>query len=279
MESILSVCPGRNLNASLRKVLFPSGRMQCPQCRSYRVQRSEGRYRCPKCRVKWSIQSLTWMKGAKIPLQQIALLVRLWHKGYATRKASEMLGLSRPTVYRWYQRFRAHVVQTIDFVAENSVQVDEAYFGSFRKRANVYHSQRTYERAPKVGVFGIVCPTTGRLFTTLMGTRPFQVIKRSLKKHVPPSVAVFSDKSPYYTHLRTTHVHMAETHDFSFAFSQAIESVWGWMKRTLFTQYHHFTRRYARAYVRELTWRYNTLRSSQSAWDYLLLSLTPVPTR
>ena len=58
-------------------------------------------------------------------------------------------------------------------------------------------------------------------------------------------------------------------HDRGFEYSYHIESCWSWMKRRLFKQYHHFTKRYAPEYVQELTWHFNTRKSDKNPLKYL----------
>lgn len=261
--------------AILRRIIFRRGRLHCPRCGSHRIWtiRSEGRYHCPRCRKKFSVLSGTWLKNVKIPLAFFVILPSFWLEDVTVELAVKLTGFSRPTIYRYYALFRKHIVQTLDFTPQNNVQVDEAYFGQFKKQANYFHGKRTYQVVAKTCVAGIACPTNGTLATQVIERKPGQPIKAFIRELVPENIVVYSDGSPIYTALRTTHLHIPQTHDRGFDNAYYIESCWSWMKRKLFKQYHHFTRKYAKEYVRELTFKYNTRKTEKNPLYYISKSL------
>jgi len=263
------------VEAALRRIVWKNGRPHCPRCGAFRIRavKKEGRYHCPKCRKKFSLLSHTWMKDVKIPLSLFVILLSFWLEDVTVELASKLAGLSRPTIYRYYRLFRRHIVRSIDFVPQNAVQVDEAYFGQFKKQANYFHGKRTYKVVQKTCVAGIACPETGMLATQVVETLPGEPIKSFIRSLVPEDVTVYSDGSPIYTNLRTTHFHLAQTHDRGFETAYYIESCWSWMKRKLFKQYHHMSRKYAKEYVSELTFKYNTRGEPKNPFDYLSKSL------
>lgn len=266
----------RHLEAVLRAQLFPKGRPQCPFRKGYRIRHIEHRWHCARCRRKFSLISSTWLKHMKIPLPIFARILSAWVNGRSVKDAAQEAAVSIPTIRRYYALFRISLV-TPSFQAEGSVQVDEAYFGQFKKQANYHHGRLTYRVQEKTCVFGMICPQTGMLYTRLVRKKPGKTIKRIIRKEIPRDIVVYSDKSPYYTHLRDTHTHHARTHDEGFGYSQRIESAWSALKRMLFKQYHHFTRRYAREYVAELTWRFNMRKSAKNPIAIFQNSLSPVP--
>lgn len=275
MFTVTCTLTERQLKAALRRAVFPRGRVRCLRCRSFTIKKvpHEDRYHCPRCRRKFSLLSGTWLKNLKIPLTTLAILLHAWQKEYTITQARELTQLSVPTIRRYFALFRQHIVQTVPFVPQEAVQVDEAYFGQFKKMANWYHGQRTYKVVEKVCVAGIGCPTTGQLAARVIhGVRTIP-IRQFIREQVPPDVHIYSDGSPVYPELGTTHWHHAQTHDEGFHTAYYIESCWSWMKRKLFRQYHHFWRKNAEAYVAELTWRFNTRNSQENALTYLQKSL------
>lgn len=259
----------------LRNIIFRKGRLQCPHCGCFKVLsvKKEGRYHCPRCRKKFSILSGTWMKNVKIPLPLFIILLSFWLEDMTVDLAGKLTGLSRPTVYGYYRLFRTHIVQTVDLVAKDNVQVDEAYFGQFKKQANYFHGKRTYKVLEKTCVAGISCPSTGTLATIVVDGKPWKPIHDFIYGTVPQDVTIFSDGSPLYTHLKKNYMHHAQTHDRGFETAYYIESCWSWMKRKLFKQYHHFSKKYAKEYVSELTFKFNTRESSKNPFDYIAKSL------
>lgn len=254
----------KQIRASLRRMAFKNGRLRCPHCKCSKVRRIEKRYYCLRCRKKFSLSSSTWLKHIKLSLEDFAALLECWLNGNSVLDVSNYLKLSRPTVYRYFKLFRLHIAKNIDFRPEKEIQVDEAYFGQFKKQANYYHGWRTYEIKEKTCVFGMICPPTKQLFTRVVSAKPGETIRSIIGSQIPRTVTVYSDKSPYYKHLWSSHSHLARSHDAGFEYSQYIESCWSWMKRKLFRQYHHFTRKYASDYVQELTWRFNTRKDDKN---------------
>ena len=156
----------RQIACELRKIFFPpKGRICCVRCQSFRVKKvpKEDRYHCPKCRKKFSLLSGTWLGHLRIPLTTFMILLWSWMKGYSVDQAHDLTSLSVVTIRRFFRLFRLNIVKSVSFEPQDSVQVDEAYFGSFKKQSNSYHGVQTYHLKPKVCVSGIACPSLGTL--------------------------------------------------------------------------------------------------------------------
>lgn len=265
----------RQLKAILRRAVFPGGRLHCPRCRSFKIRKvaREDRYHCPRCRRKFSLLSGTWLKSAKVPLTTLIILLHAWKEEYTIKQTGELTELSVPTIRRYFRLFRQHIVKAASFEPLDNVQVDEAYFGRFKKLANYYHGVRTYRVVQKTCVAGIACPTTGKLAAKVINGKPGKPIKQFIRQLVPEDVTIYSDGSNIYKQLGDTHQHLSQTHDLGFHNAAYIESCWSWMKRKLFRQYHHFWRKNAEAYVSELTWRFNTRNKPENTLTYLQKSL------
>lgn len=276
MISVTCLLSERQIECELRKIFFPpSGRMKCPRCGSFKATRipSERRYHCPRCRKKFSLLSHTWLGHMRISLTTFMILLYAWIKEYSVEHTMDLTTLSHVSVRRYFRLFRRNVVKSIEFKPQIAVQVDEAYFGSFKKQSNVYHGQKTFELAPKVCVAGIACPSLGTLALRVIDGKPGMPIKEFIREHVPTDVTVYSDGSPIYTELRSTHQHISQTHDEGFHNAAYIEGCWSWSKRKLFRQYHHFTKTYATEYVKELEWRFNTRKLPKDPLLYLRNSI------
>lgn len=275
MYTIQSPFSDRKIRTILRKLVFKNGRLRCPHCRCFKIKsiRQEDRWYCTRCRKRFSLTAHTWLKQVKIPLPLFIVLLSFWLEDVTVDLAAKLTSISRPTVYRYYRLFRRNIVKTATFKPEKNVQVDEAYFGQFKKQANYFHGKRTYKVVEKVCVAGISCPSTGQLATMVVEGKPGNPIKEFIRRQVPKDVWVYSDGSPIYTYLRNDYFHIAKTHDLGFENAYYIESCWSWMKRKLFKQYHHFTRKYAPEYVSELTFKFNTRRLTKNPLYYLQNSL------
>jgi transposase-like protein len=274
MISVSCSLSERKIETELRKIFFPpKGRLKCPHCGSFKVRRSEERYRCPRCRKKFSLLSGTWLGHIRVPLSILMILLWSWIKGYSIDQAVDLTKLSRVSVRRYFRLFRLHVVKSVEFKPQDAVQVDEAYFGSYRKSSNVYHGVRTYKLAPKMCVAGISCPSLGQLALRVIEGVKTVPIQEFIREKVPEDVTVYSDGSAIYNDLKKTHRHISQTHDLGFHNAAYIEGCWSWAKRRLFKQYHHFTKTYAKEYVRELEWRFNTRKQDKNPLLYLRKSI------
>ena len=117
------------LRRNLKQVIF-GNRLHCPHCRCYRVKtlKNEERWRCKKCRKPFSIKSSCWLKGSKLSLETIWLLLWCWQKKIPLLQTQEIVGVSYPTVCTWYQRFREHIPQEkFDTLLSNNIACDEMY--------------------------------------------------------------------------------------------------------------------------------------------------------
>jgi len=262
----------RQIVFELRKIFFPpKGRLHCVRCGYWKIKKVqlENRYHCPRCRKKFSLLSGTWLGHIRIPLTTFMIMLWAWMNEYSIDHTIDLTNLSHVSVRRYFRLFRLHVVKSVVFEPQDCVQVDEAYFGSFKKQSNSYHGYKKYRLAPKVCVAGIACPSLGTLALRVITGKPGIPIKEFIREKVPTDVTVYSDGSPIYTALRSTHQHISQTHDLGFGNAAYIEGCWSWSKRKLFRQYHHFTKTYAEEYVRELEWRFNTRKQDKNLLLYL----------
>jgi transposase-like protein len=207
----------------------------------------------------------------KISWKVFLALVTAWIKEYPVTMAAEACGVSDVTVRRYYQLFRVHIVKSIVFEPQDNVQVDEAYFGQFRKVSNFYHGFKRYELVDKICVAGIACPKTGTLSARVVRAFPkTKPILSFIRECVPTHITVYSDGSAIYNDFRRTHFHISQTHDQGFHNAYFIEGCWSWMKRKLFKMYHHFDRKNSEDYIAELTWRFNTRKLPKDPWRFLI---------
>lgn len=255
----------REIKTALRKAFFNKGRLKCPRCNCFKVRSIEKRYYCVRCRKKFSLTSNSWIKDIKIPLSKFVVILECWLKGRSVKDTAESSNTSIPTIRRYYRLFRTNIVKNKEFEPQDHVQVDEAYFGQFVKQANYYHGFMRYRVVDKTGVAGISCPRTGQLKTAIIQGKPGLFVKDFIYQNVPPNIPVYSDASFLYRNLyKRGYNHYSMSHDRGFDYSYYIESCWSWMKRRLFKQYHHFTRKYASEYVQELTWHFNTRKDTKN---------------
>ncbi|MDE2233903.1 MAG: IS1595 family transposase, partial [Patescibacteria group bacterium] len=105
-------------------------RVCCPFCRSRSIKKiiREERWRCRQCHLPFSIKSSSWLKGSKLSLETIWLLLWCWQKKFSVQQTRDTTELSYPTVFNWYQRFRTHIPkEKLDTLLKGNIACDEMY--------------------------------------------------------------------------------------------------------------------------------------------------------
>ena len=128
--NILKQIPTKStLRRTLKQAIF-GNRMYCPNCESRNIKmiKREERWRCRTCKLPFSIKSSCWLKGSKLPLETIWMLLWCWQKKFSLQHTQEIVGVSYPTVSRWYQMFREHIPkERIDTIVGGDIACDEMF--------------------------------------------------------------------------------------------------------------------------------------------------------
>lgn len=218
---------------TLRRVLKQAtfgARVRCPWCRSYsfRVIRREERWRCNRCDKPFSITSCSWLRGSKLPLETIWLLLVCWQKKFPLQQAMEVAGVSYPTISSWYQKFRAHIPrERLDILLGGRIACDEmftrdtAIIGAKQKGTRKVMLQVLHEKHPNKA-------------------HAVEFLSRFTKANSH----LFTDGSSIYKGIGNWHrlKHTYEIHrKFEFALTAEIEGVWACFRTFVRRMYHHCT--------------------------------------
>ncbi len=87
---------------------------------------------CRICQKKVRPKATTIFFSSKLSYRQLFCLIWCWQYRQSPGSITAALGLSYPTVRRWYKRFRESLPPSPPFKLEGVVEVDEAYFGKRR---------------------------------------------------------------------------------------------------------------------------------------------------
>lgn len=120
----------------LFSVRWPQG-WRCPRCASLGGWRnSRGLIECPRCGHQSSLTAGTVFHGTKAPL-------RLWFKailfmvtqknGISAKALQHLLRVSYPTAWTWLQKLRMALSDRPHAPLSGQVEVDDAYWGGYRK--------------------------------------------------------------------------------------------------------------------------------------------------
>lgn len=87
---------------------------------------------CSICRVKIRPKAGMWWRGSKLSYRQLFFLLLAWQKRQSPGSVQSALGLSYPTIQRWYGRFRQQLPPDGGELLSGLVAVDESWFGKLK---------------------------------------------------------------------------------------------------------------------------------------------------
>lgn len=263
---ILNQVPTKcTLRRILKKAIFGS-RVHCPNCgsRSIKTIKSEERWRCRRCHLPFSIKSSCWLKGSKLPLETIWMLLWCWQKKFPLQQAREVVGVSYPTVSRWYQMFREHIPkERVDTLLEGEVACDE-----------MFTRDTAIMGAKQKGTRNIVLKVLHDKHPNKSHAVDF------LTRFLRANSHLCTDGSGIYRGIGNWHKleHSYEVHSkFEFTLTAEIEGLWGVFRTFVRRMYHHVTKYKLDDIVSEFCLRFRQDRVFRSPTDYWNICLSTEP--
>ena len=238
-----------NIERELRKILFKK-KVFCPWCGSYCIKKYEGRYRCKRCRKPFSLKSVCWLKGAKLSLRMIWLLLWCWCNKVPIDQTRKVCGLSEITVRRWFEKFRNHLPEEKLFKVRLSgiVQMDEFYRGGKKRGYSIIgakQQKKSFKR--KIVLQYLNKPSVDR-----------KDVIDFLSQWIEPFTQLQTDGSSVYKGISNWWPvkHLYEIHKkWEFTLTSEIEGLWGNFITFVRRMYHHITKDKLPSYLREFTAR------------------------
>lgn len=176
-------------------------------------------------------------------LRHLWCLIWCWQKKIPIQQAQELLGLSIPTIRRYYALFRDHLELDFDVVLEGKVQMDEM----FTKGRCIMGAKDIKRKKIKLKVLTAPYPTK-------------QDSTRFLFEHVKPGSTLCTDGSSIYKgcELWWPITHYYEIHrKFEFEITSEIEGIWANLRTFIRRMYHHVTFKKLPNIVAEFEARYS----------------------
>ena len=271
-NNILHQVPSASkIKREIKKIVF--GKILfCPRCGSPQVKPQEKRYRCRLCRRPFSLTSVTWLKGMKLPFETFWLLLWCWTNKVSIEQAMKLCGVSKPTTRRWYGKFRAHLPQDKidDITLSGVVQMDEAYRGGKQRGYSIIGAKE--EKRPghksKLVLRVIDKPSVDR-----------QDAVSFLAQHIEPDSKLQTDGASIYKGIRNWWRvdHEYERHNrWEFALTSEIEGLWGTFTTFIKRMYHHVTREEIIPVTREFVARMMYPEWFDTPNSYLVIAIQPI---
>jgi len=258
-NNILHQIPSEaRIKKELKRNLFGK-RLFCPHCGSGQIKKYEKRYHCKTCRKHFSLTSASWLKGAKLPLQTIWLLLWAWITKIPVDQASKLAGVSEVTSRRWYDKFRNNLPKDkLDNIRlEGVVQMDEAYRGSKNSKYSLVGAKQKAQKGEKRRI-------------AIKVLHKSSVDRRDaiefISQYVVPNSIFNTDGAGIYKGIENWWKldHHCEYHNrWEFTLTSEIEGLWGNLTTFIRRMYHHVTESTIESIVEEFL-----SRSMYPEWFY-----------
>jgi len=264
---MLQQIPSKGKLQSIFKKLIFGTHIHCLECQSRQIVwiKKEKRWRCKKCGLPFSIKSSCFLKGSKLSLEQIWLLLWCWQKQIPIKQAMSIIGVSYPTVFSYYAKFRDNIPKERinELILKNKVVCDEMY-----TRGN------SIIDAKEKGTKNIVLKVNHTKNVNKQQAVEF------LTRFVKANSYLFTDGSGIYRGIGNWHrlKHTYEVHrKFEFSLTAEIEGIWACFRTFVRRMYHHVTTYKLEDLVSEFCLRFRHDKMFESPHEYLRICLCIKP--
>ena len=245
-------------------------RARCGYCSSFKVRRTkDNRFWCRNCRRRFSLKSMSFLKGAKLSFDKIYCLLDCWLQEMPVKQTARLTELSRQTVSRYFRRFRLVAPELKDRLNGPVIVMDDSYFGGKRK------GKRGRGAAGKTLVFGALDKEANKVKVFELESMDSKVIATYISRHTNRQAKFISDDYSSYQiaalWLKTINVFI--NHTVRFKETNPIENVWSVFKNKLKRMYHHATKRRMFEYIKELAYRFNSRLNPDDPFSFIQKTL------
>lgn len=265
-KSMLHQVPTKGkLRTMFKRIVFGS-HLHCPYCASRSVRRilKENRWRCNNCQLPFSLKSASWLRGSKLPLETIWLLLWCWQQQIPVKQGAVIVGVSYPTVFNWYARFRAKIPkEMINSLLGGQIACDEMY----TKHLAIIGAKQKGTRKVALRVLPSKSVNKGQAVDFLL-------------QFTKANSHLFTDGAGIYRGIGNWHKlkHTYELHNkWQFSLTAEIEGVWACFRTFVRRMYHHVTRYKLAELVAEFCLRFSQAEIFTNPFNYLVICLSTKP--
>ena len=279
------------------------GQARCPICFETNVTGHQeagrrNRWQCLKCQRSFSVTAGTIFHNSHVDLQRWFLLISLMlsaKKGLSAMQAARDLEMRRPTVWSMMHRVRA-AMKSDGGLLTGLVEMDETFVGGKPRKANRKDDRpeggnkaTRGHGTKKTPVLGMI-ERGGKVKAKMAMEGDLSQAKLAdfVRANLDCSKSVLhTDEYGGYNGLNTFVFHRRINHSqeyskrdlftgqFGNVHTNTIEGFWAIMKRAIYGQFHHVSKKYMDLYVNELTWRFNNRKNEEMFNEVLVCAVQP----
>lgn len=247
----------------------------CPRCESKRLSflRTRLMWKCLDCRKQFSVKVGTIFEDSPVGLDK--WLCAMWmlancKNGVSSYEIGRALKVTQATAWFMLQRIR-HAMHTGSInKMTGTIEADESFIGA--KARNMHADKRAekiHGRGPmgKAIVFGLLERETGRVRTSVVGTRRKHHLHAEIRANVEPKSALYTDALKSYDGLdEYTHkvVDHAEAYVDGNVHTNRLENFWSLLKRSIKGTYVSVEPFHLFRYLDEQSFRYNERKATDA---------------
>jgi len=276
------------------------GKPHCPYCKSERVskhteQDRRSRWQCSLCRKSFSVTVGTIFHNSHVDLQRWFLLISLMFsakKGLSALQAARDLEMRSATVWSMMHRIRKAMMDDGKLLA-GIVEMDETFVGGKPRKSNHkdpddkgWPRGRGSDKQPVVGAV----ERGGRVKAKVVSKDEMSAadMQRFMAAMMDPAKTVLNtDEYSGYNGMNAKVIHRTISHKHGYSrrdlfsgqfgniHTNTIEGFWAIVKRAVYGQFHHVSKKYLPLYMNELTYLYNNRGNNNVLEDLLCLAIKP----
>src|ERR1700692_389007 len=249
-------------------VKWPNGKAVCPRCDSKRNSFLKTRlmWKCLDCKKQFSVKVGTIFEDSAVGLDK--WLCAMWmlancKNGVSSYEIARALEVTQKTAWFMLQRIRYAMHHGTINKMTGTVEADETFIGG--KARNMHKGKREeviHGRGPmgKAIVFGFLERETGKVRTSVVGTRRKHHLHNHIRENVAPGSELNTDALKSYDGLdEYTHkvVDHAEAYVDGTVHTNRLENFWSLLKRAIKGTYVSVEPFHLFRYLDEQSFRYN----------------------
>jgi transposase-like protein len=254
----------------------------CPRCNAKHLSflRTRLMWTCLECRKQFSVKVGTIFEDSAIGLDK--WLTAMWllancKNGISSYELAKDVKVTQRSAWFMLQRIR-HAMHTGSInKMTGTIEADETFIGG--KARNMHFGKRTERirgRGPmgKAIVFGLLDRETGKVHTSVVGTRRKHHLHQVIRENVAPGSELNTDALPSYEGLTEfTHkvVDHAEQYVDGTVHTNRMENFWSLLKRAIKGTYVSIEPFHLFRYLDEESFRYNERKATDAERFYKVL--------